>query len=86
MSKRWVKTTADIAKVNLLQQQLKIHPIFCELLVKRGIETYEEAHRFFRPQLSHLHDPFLMKDMDVAVSRIAKALTNEEKIFRIWRL
>jgi single-stranded-DNA-specific exonuclease len=80
MAKRWVKTTADIAKVNLLQQQLKIHPIFCELLVKRGIETYEEAHRFFRPQLSHLHDPFLMKDMDVAVSRIAKALTNKEKI------
>lgn len=80
MAKRWVKITADIAKVNLLQQQLKIHPIFCELLVKRGIETYEEAHRFFRPQLSHLHDPFLMKDMDLAVTRIAKALTNKEKI------
>lgn len=80
MAKRWVKTTVDIAKVNLLQQQLKIHPIFCELLVKRGIETYEEAKRFFRPQLSYLHDPFLMKDMDKAVSRIAKALTNKEKI------
>ena len=80
MTKRWTKTTTDIAKVNLLQQQLKIHPVFCELLVKRGIETYEDAHRFFRPQLSHLHDPFLMKDMDKAVERIAKALTNKEKI------
>lgn len=80
MNKRWVKTTVDVAKINLLQQQLKIHPVFCELLVKRGIETYEEAHRFFRPQLSHLHDPFLMKDMDKAVTRIAKALTNKEKI------
>ena len=80
MTKRWTKTTTDIAKINLLQQQLKIHPIFCELLVKRGIETYEDSHRFFRPQLSHLHDPFLMKDMDKAVERIAKALTNKEKI------
>ena len=78
--KRWVKAMPDKAKVNLLQQQLKIHPFFCELLVARGIETFEEAHRFFRPQLQHLHDPFLMKDMDKAMERLSSALNNKEKI------
>ena len=78
--KRWVKAMPDKAKVNLLQQQLKIHPFFCELLVARGIETFEEAHRFFRPQLQHLHDPFLMKDMDKAMERLSRALNNKDKI------
>jgi single-stranded-DNA-specific exonuclease len=61
MTKRWVTAKPDKTKVSLLHQQLKIQQVFCELLVERGIETYEQAHRFFRPSLDHLHDPFLMK-------------------------
>lgn len=80
MAKRWVKATPDKIKVNLLQQQLKINHVFCELLVERGIETYEQAHRFFRPSLDHLHDPFMMMDMDKAIERIRRALENNEKI------
>ena len=63
-----------------LQQQLKIQPVFCQLLVQRGIKTFEEAKTFFRPSLEHLHDPFLMKDMDRAVERIDKAIAQKEKI------
>lgn len=50
------------------------------LLLQRGVSTYKEAKKFFRPQLSDLHDPFLMKDMDLAVSRIEKAISNNENI------
>lgn len=63
-----------------LQQQLGIHPVLCELLVKRGITTFEEARRFFRPSLEHLHDPFLMKDMDRACDRIIEAIEKNENI------
>ncbi len=80
MTKRWVLARPDKVKVNLLQQQLKIHQVHCELLIERGIETYEEAQRFFRPSLSHLHDPFLMQDMDKAISRILIAMQNKERI------
>jgi len=51
-----------------------------KLLVQRGINTYEEARVFFRPKLSDLHDPFLMKDMDKAVERLSYAIKNNEKI------
>ncbi|HHH50546.1 MAG TPA: single-stranded-DNA-specific exonuclease RecJ [Saprospiraceae bacterium] len=67
-------------KVSKLQAALKVHPIFCQLLVQRGIYTYEAAKTFFRPSLDDLHDPFLMRDMDRAIARILKAIANKERI------
>lgn len=80
MQKRWTITAADAAKEAVLQQALKIHPILCKILVQRGIETFEQAKDFFRPQLSSLHSPWLMKDMEKAVERIIEAINHNEKI------
>jgi len=63
-----------------LSGELGISPILGELLVQRGIETGAEARKFFRPQLQDLHDPFLMKDMDVAVDRLNQAMGRKERI------
>ncbi len=63
-----------------LANELGISPILTQLLVQRGITTFAEAKNFFRPQLSDLHDPFLMKDMDRAVDRLNQALRNKEKV------
>lgn len=80
LTKRWkaIPYAVEIAKA--LQADLKIHPIFCRLLAQRGIETYEEAKQFFRPQLTDLHDPFLMKGMAEAVQRVVQAIQHKEKI------
>jgi single-stranded-DNA-specific exonuclease len=79
--KRWaVKPQADQASVSALAQALRISPTLAALLVHREIATYEEAHAFFRPTLSALHDPFLMKDMDLAVDRLGRAVEKGEKI------
>ena len=80
MEKRWKILTADGEKTRNLQESLKISPIICSILIQRGIETYDQAKDFYRPQLSSLHDPFLMKDMQKAVDRIQLAFTNNEKI------
>ena len=80
MQKRWNIFTADEEKVKSLQQALNVHPVLCKILVQRGIETYDEAKDFFRPQLTELHSPWLMKDMDKAVERIISAINAEEKI------
>lgn len=80
MQKRWEFTEYDVTEATELHQQLKIHPIFCQLLVQRGINNFESAKKFFRPQLSHLHDPFLMKGMETAVQRIGQAIIKKEKI------
>jgi len=80
MKKRWKLIPTDESEVRQLQEALKIHPIFCQLLVQRGIKTFEEAKSFFRPELSHLHDPFLMKDMEAALLRLEKAIQDEERI------
>ena len=80
MEKRWNILNADIQQVNALQEALKIHPILCELLVQRGIDTFDAAKKFFRPSLSDLHDPWLMKDMKTAVDRIAEAISSSQKI------
>jgi len=80
MQKRWTILQADAEKVNSLQQSLKIHPAICKILVQRGIETFDQAKNFYRPQLSDLHDPWLMKDMDKAVDRVTKAIGSGEKI------
>ena len=80
MQKRWAVKHTDEQKVNALQQELQVHPVLCKLLVQRGIETYEQAKKFFRPDLSDLHDPFLMNDMDKAIHRINEAIARNEKI------
>ena len=81
MEKRWVlKKTTDIEAVKQLSSALNISERLSSLLVQRGVKTYDEAKRFFRPSLKHLHDPFLMKDMDVAVDRILEAHKKGEKI------
>lgn len=59
---------------------MKIHPILCRLLVQRGITKYDEARHFFRPSLEDLHDPWIMKDMDKAISRLEEAFFRQEKI------
>lgn len=80
MRKRWTLLPADEACISHLTEVLKIHPVFCRLLAQQGITSYDEARLFFRPELSHLHDPFLMKDMHKAVSRLSQALVAGERI------
>ena len=67
-------------KVDRLATELGVDRVLAELLVQRGVETFEQARRFFRPSLDDLHDPFLMKDMDKAVERLHEAITKGEKI------
>lgn len=83
MENRWIINTLseeDEKCQKALEEQLKISPTLCRLLVQRGIKTMDEARRFFHPQLEHIHDPFLMNDMDKAVERINRALGKKEKI------
>lgn len=81
MHKRWVlKPGGDPEKVAHLAAALGVAPALAELLVQRDVNTFAEARAFFRPELSNLHDPFLMKDMDKAVERIIKAIETGEKI------
>jgi single-stranded-DNA-specific exonuclease len=80
MEKRWKIGVADKDTVAELHQSLKINPSLCNILVQRGIDTFEKAKNYFRPQLSQLHDPFLMKDMEKAVERILSAINNKQKI------
>ena len=81
MEKRWViKEKGDASLVKSLSKELNISSVLSNLLVQRGIKTFEEAKAFFRPDLSQLHDPFLMKDMDKAIARIENAITKNEKI------
>ena len=80
MKKRWRIAETDSAKTKLLCESLHIHPILCNILVQRGIESFESAKKFFRPSLDDLHDPWLMKDMDKAVNRILSSVENNEKI------
>ncbi|MDR0437766.1 MAG: single-stranded-DNA-specific exonuclease RecJ [Bacteroidales bacterium] len=81
MKKQWVrKEPVDNEIVDRLANELKLDRTLASLLVQRGITTAEGANSFFNPQLSQLHDPFLMKDMDKAVERIHRALQNKERI------
>ncbi|MCQ2167825.1 MAG: single-stranded-DNA-specific exonuclease RecJ [Bacteroidales bacterium] len=78
---KWIlKEPSDPAKVNRLSAEVGIDKVLADLLVKRGVETFEQARAFFRPNLSNLHDPFLMKDMDIAVERLHDAISRGEKI------
>lgn len=80
MEKRWTLKTPDPGKLASLKKSLGIQEILCHLLINRGIETFEKARDFFRPELTMLHDPFLMKDMEKAVGRIRQAINQNEKI------
>ena len=81
MNKRWVlKDAADTVIVQELAAQLNINPVLATLLVHRGIKNFEEAKYFFRPTHLHLHDPFLMQDMEKAIDRIEQAIANNERV------
>ncbi|MBO9582622.1 MAG: single-stranded-DNA-specific exonuclease RecJ [Flavobacterium sp.] len=78
---RWtLKPKPSEEKVKHLAQALNVEDFVATLLIQRGIETFDEAKTFFRPSLEHLHDPYLMKDMDKAVARIEQAIENQENI------
>ncbi len=78
---RWtIKPKPELQHIEALSEALKVDPLVSQLLLQRGISTYDEAKKFFRPQLTDLHDPYLMKDMDVAVHRIEAAIANNENI------
>ena len=78
---RWtIKPKPSEEKIKHLAQALNVEDFVAQLLVQRGIETFEDAKNFFRPSLDHLHDPYLMKDMQKAVERIEKAIENQERI------
>ena len=81
IEKRWVvKPQGNPEAVAAMAAATGISPVLANLLVQRGIDTLEKAKKFFNPQLSDLHDPFLMKDMDKAVERVERAVRNREKI------
>ncbi len=81
MQKRWsLRARPGNAEVIRLSTELNIDPVLSTLLLQRGITDFEAARYFFRPDLGHLHDPFLMKDMDKAIARIGQAFEEGEKI------
>lgn len=75
-----IKEIKEEDSILKLSKELNISKVLATLLVQRGVKTFEDARNFFRPNLSNLNDPFLMKDMDNAVNRILKAIDNNERI------
>jgi single-stranded-DNA-specific exonuclease len=80
MEKRWIIRETPVEKARQLAEQIKIHPVLCNILAQRGVYDYEAAKTYFRPQLNDLHDPMLMKDMDKALARLTDAFIRREKI------
>lgn len=83
MNYKWKPKTLDNQQhdiKNKLAGELNINPILAQLLVQRNIFTFDDARRFFRPDMADLHDPFLMADMDKAVERLTAAISDNEKI------
>ncbi len=79
--KHWVvKKKPDKKEVDLLSKAINVNPFLATLLIQRGINSFDLAKNYFRPSLAHLHDPFLMKDMEVAVNRLSLAITQKQKI------
>ena len=77
--KRWIfKDNPPQEQIDSLVESLLISPEMATLLAQRNVYTFDEAKDFFRPDLSHLHDPFLMKDMDKAVARLEEAIFKGE--------
>ncbi len=83
MNYKWnyEEPTAELSEAaQQLSEQINVNPKLCQLLLRRGIGTAAEARAFFRPKLQTLHDPFLMRDMDVAVRRLNEAMGRKERI------
>ena len=81
MERNWViKAPGDESVISSLARELGIEKPLAQLLVQRGINSYNEAKTYFRPDMANLHDPFLMKDMDKAVQRILDAISSGEKV------
>ena len=81
MDKLWnLKPQGDINDIKHLSAALNVSMVIANLLVQRGVKTFNEAKSFFRPRLTDLHDPYLMKDMDKAVERLERAIKNQEKV------
>ena len=80
MQKNWNILESNNAVVSKLSKALNVSEIVAHLLVLRGITTFDEAKSFFRPEISHLNDPFLMKNMQKAVDRIQTVIANGEKV------
>jgi len=81
MDRIWnLKPQGDLNDIKHLSAALNVNMVIANLLVQRGIKTFNEARSFFRPRLADLHDPFLMKDMDKAVERLDQAIQNGEKV------
>ncbi len=74
------KTKTSQATIEKLGKEINVNPILANMLINRGVESFDQAKDYFRPNLSQLHNPFLMKDMEAAVERIEKAVQNGEKI------
>jgi single-stranded-DNA-specific exonuclease len=83
MNKRWIITKHDHVAVEALAATLNVKPLIAALLIARGFDTEEKAHRFLNPSVEHLHDPLLLKGMREAADRIHRAIENREKIL-IW--
>ena len=81
VSKKWkIREGSDRQTVKQLSFELGVDPVLAELLVQRGVCTFQQARSFFRPDLADLHDQFLMTDMDKAVERVHQAVITGEKI------
>lgn len=80
MTKRWITKPRSSSLASQLSSSLRISPVIAQLLINRGIKTHKEAEVFLKPQLSHLHEPRLLKDMDKSIARIRQAILRKEKI------
>ena len=81
MNMKWkIRSDSDPDKTDALAQALNIDQFIAQILVQRGVDTFEKAQQFFRPSLENLHDPFQMKDMNKAVSRLKDAICSGETI------
>lgn len=78
--KRNIKPRGSVDAIDHISSKLNVDEHIANLLVQRGVDSYEKAKDFFRPELDKLHDPFLMKDMDKAIERLDNAIENNEKI------
>jgi single-stranded-DNA-specific exonuclease len=83
MNKRWNILKHDREKLIPLVQNLKVSPLIAALLISRGFDTEESAHKFLKPSINDLHEPNLLKDLEKSVKRIFQAIENQEKIL-IW--
>jgi len=81
MEKRWVfKDVPEAEKIKELSSAINVNPVLTAILLQRNHRNFQEAKQFFRPSLENLCDPFLMKDMNIAVDRINRSIERGERI------